>query len=668
MTVVNHDARNQYVATNGQTIFNYTFEIAAAADIKLYQRAAGSTPNDTLDLKTYLTDYTLTGVGGNNGGTVVLVSGATTGDIITLQGNAPADRDTAFTPGGVIQAQNLNLEFDNGVLIYQTILAILNNLVPRYPESAVVQAFETILPNLTANKVWQMNDTGTAIIASTMVSGEVFASHASGQGASLIGLHPTGTVQDLANAPFILKTANTAAPNAQSLGALGSGVLKSATGSGVVSISAPLTSLDAVSSAADMMPYYTGVNTFGATTLTPFARTLLDDVAAVNARATLGLIIGTDVQAYNANLQSISALGTAANKMLYTTGVNTWAESDISPFTRTLLDDADANAWRTSLGVGPVAAALLIANNLSELTPTAATARANIDVPSNAEALLKVGGTMTGDLILAGPATIGTMPVTLAQAIALFQNEQIACVVMTEADLPTWIYDNGVLGVGATLTAPGNGASTFDGVIPTNGQRVFVNLQTTNPEWQGPYTIVQGTGGTPTVLTRATDWDTADEMQAGDIFSVVTGTTWGASQWMFSQTAAITVGTTDLDFMQIAGQGSLLKANNLSDLPNPATARTNLGLVIGTDVQAFNANLAAASLATASSTLVTNNAGLAAWSGAMTDGQVIIGVTGGTPIKATLSAGDSIQIVNAPGSITIKGGGSPTDSILLMGG
>jgi len=142
------------------------------------------------------------------------------------------------------------------------------------------------------------------------------------------------------------------------------------------------------------------------------------------------------------------------------------------------------------------------------------------------------------------------------------------------------------------LTAPSNGASTFDtSIVPTNGQRILVLFQTTNPAWQGAYTIVQGTGGTPTVLTRATDWDEAAEMNAGDIFSVVSGTLYGASQWMFAQTGAITVGTTALTFTQLAGQGSLLKANNLSDLPSAATARTNLGLVIGTNVQAQDATL-----------------------------------------------------------------------------
>lgn len=136
-----------------------------------------------------------------------------------------------------------------------------------------------------------------------------------------------------------------------------------------------------------------------------------------------------------------------------------------------------------------------------------------------------------------------------------------------------------------------------------------------------------------------------------------------------------------------------------------SAARTNLGLAIGVDVQAWSAilddfaalvgatgkvprynganwvastatfaNTYAASsllysngtdtvtgLATANSaTLVTNASGVPAWTASMTDGQVLIGVTGGTPILGTLTAGTNVSIVNAAGSITINATGRGT--------
>lgn len=78
----------------------------------------------------------------------------------------------------------------------------------------------------------------------------------------------------------------------------------------------------------------------------------LSDVAnAATARSNLGLVIGTNVQAYDATLASIAALGTAANKFAYTTGVDTWAEADLTAAGRAILDDADATAQRVTLGL-----------------------------------------------------------------------------------------------------------------------------------------------------------------------------------------------------------------------------------------------------------------------------------------------------------------------------
>lgn len=74
---------------------------------------------------------------------------------------------------------------------------------------------------------------------------------------------------------------------------------------------------------------------------------------AANARTNLGLVIGTNVQAQDAFLTSIAALGTAADKMIYTTGVDTAAEAAITAVARALLDDATVAAQRATLEVLP---------------------------------------------------------------------------------------------------------------------------------------------------------------------------------------------------------------------------------------------------------------------------------------------------------------------------
>ena len=61
-----------------------------------------------------------------------------------------------------------------------------------------------------------------------------------------------------------------------------------------------------------------------------------------------------NLQPLDAGLTSISGLTTAADKMIYTTGSDTYAVTALTSAGRAILDDADAAAQRTTLGLGTV--------------------------------------------------------------------------------------------------------------------------------------------------------------------------------------------------------------------------------------------------------------------------------------------------------------------------
>jgi hypothetical protein len=85
-----------------------------------------------------------------------------------------------------------------------------------------------------------------------------------------------------------------------------------AIGTDVQAYDADLAALAGVTSAANALPYFSGSGTATTTTLSAYGRTLIDDADAATARSTLGLVLGTDVQPFDGDLSAIGALAGAS--------------------------------------------------------------------------------------------------------------------------------------------------------------------------------------------------------------------------------------------------------------------------------------------------------------------------------------------------------------------
>jgi hypothetical protein len=127
-----------------------------------------------------------------------------------------------------------------------------------------------------------------------------------------------------------------------------------AIGTNVQAYDAELAALAGLTSAADTLPYFTGSGTASTTSLTAAGRALIDDADATAQRATLGLVIGTNVQAQDAELAAIAGLTSAADRLPYFTGSGAAALATFTSAGRALVDDADAAAQRTTLGLSEV--------------------------------------------------------------------------------------------------------------------------------------------------------------------------------------------------------------------------------------------------------------------------------------------------------------------------
>ncbi|MFA6244210.1 MAG: hypothetical protein WC655_24925 [Candidatus Hydrogenedentales bacterium] len=114
--------------------------------------------------------------------------------------------------------------------------------------------------------------------------------------------------------------------------------------------------------------------------------------SAADARTSLGLAIGTNVQAYDAELAALAGVTSAANKLPYFSGLGSALVTDLSAYIRGLLDDADAATARGTLGLGTIATQ--DASNVSITGGSVADGVLSVNIPR-----LNAAASITGDWV-----------------------------------------------------------------------------------------------------------------------------------------------------------------------------------------------------------------------------------------------------------------------------
>ena len=151
--------KQQFSATAGQTDFDFNFAIFNDTDLRVYLTPSGNVADDTADILTLSSDYSVS-INGTLGGTVELASGASLNDTVTIVRSLPLSRTTDYVTNGDLYADTLDADQD-----YQTYLAVDQNV--RWerslvlPESYSGEVFT--LPAPDPFKMFRWNSTGEYI-------------------------------------------------------------------------------------------------------------------------------------------------------------------------------------------------------------------------------------------------------------------------------------------------------------------------------------------------------------------------------------------------------------------------------------------------------------------------------------------------------------------------
>lgn len=576
----------QYTATAGQTVFNVPYIFFAPTDLQVYDTPVGTVANDTTNLIAINANYTVTQNFTTYTGTITLTVPATAGDLITIVRNMPNTRTNFYVQGSPITFDTLNYDAEASILQTQQNNYVVNNRMPRYQfTNQPIYTNDILLPILGANQVWAKDPTNTFIEAIELPQGAVILPTAPNHiatfsdtigtlqstagiinGANISGLTwqgntvtvPYGGTGSTTFTPYAVITAGTSPTgNFQNVVGLGTiGFVLTSTGPGSLPTWQTTGAVTGVSSVT---------GTAGQIDVTPTTGNVVVSIDPAYVGQTSLTTLGTVTTGHwNASVVPLAYGGTNANLTAVTNGL-AYSTATAMAFLAT----ANSGTLITSAGGVP---------SISQTLPTAV--QGNItQLGAQTQALNMNTHQINGVVDPTGAQDAATK--NYVDTVAAGLNPAASVTAATTGAL-TVVYNNGVAGVGATLTNAGAQAIfAIDGQSPAVNTRVLIKNQAA-PAQNGIYTVTNiGSAITNWVLTRALDFDTPANMNATGIVPVINGTVNGNTAWLLTSVIAV-VGTDAVTFTQFGvsfpvslangGTGASLVASNGGIFYSSATA------------------------------------------------------------------------------------------------
>ncbi len=634
---ISNVTRRVVYAASGTGPYAFTFEILAAADIAVYK-------DDTL--LTITTDYTVT-INSNGTGSITLTAAPTGATQIAIVGNRTIARTTDCTTGGDFFANTLNDELDQQTIFAQqnaeglsralsapqTDPTTINMTLPRASlrankalgfdangnpaiadtlgtnrgnwSAAALYYVRDIVKDTTNNNIWQCivqhTSSGSqpintnadsakwtllvdAAAASTSATNAANSATAAAASESAASTSASNAASSASSASTSASNASTSATNAASSASTASGHVTTAS-EWAIKTNGQVASTDYSSKAWAIGG--TGVTngsgaakewatkTGGTVDGTDYSAKYYSQQASTSATNAASSASSASTSASNASSSASSASTSASNASTSATNASNSASSASTSATNAASSASAASTSATNAANSASAAATSETNAANSATSAAAsydsfddrylgskTANPSVDNDGNA---LITGAIYFNSVAAEMRVYNGSTWQTIATLPDLVVEQEFTATAGQTSYTFTggyrvgfvYVWVNGVMLSDADITATNGSTITFATALSLNDE---VRVMT----FKAVGSVTAADTGALAIANNLSDLNSASTAR--------TNLGLGSAATLASSAVAQT-------------------ANNLSDLANAATARTNLGLAIGTNVQAWDADL-----------------------------------------------------------------------------